>query len=400
MLHLEPNPRFPGVVGHLASLTQLQLKQCKLDLANWWDRDQAGRMLVAALSQCERLVHLSISELSYSAPGGTLTRYIPVPTAVIHQMQQLTYLELARIRLRGPDQDGPASEPLQALTQLVDLRPAEVNSAADGDRAEVTANMLPSCSLAGTHHLKCLVLSHCSIEPGVLDDQTRLQHLHIANCSMPGGGAGVAKLLSHLQPLQQLQHLQLTYSNLALTTRAGNPPVAAFSALTASSMLQHLDISSCTLPTGVWQHIFPAGRQLPHLQALNISRVKGSPGTYAAAPDISLLVSCCPGLQLLDMWGLQHGVGQLAPLQGLSGLQTLSLAVDDHTAVEGVQAVCQLTGLRHLRMDLPRSADVHGLQLWQLMQLQQLTALTFHGPWPVSCSQKKVSSFMNKVGWK
>jgi hypothetical protein len=70
-------------------------------------------------------------------------------------------------------------------------------------------------------------------------------------------------------------------------------------------------------------------------------------------------------------------------------LHTLSLAVDDHTAGEVLQAVCELTGLRQLNVHLPRFADVQGLP--QLLQLRQLTALTFDGPWAVIGPQRKVS---------
>ena len=83
------------------------------------------------------------------------------------------------------------------------------------------------------------------------------------------------------------------------------------SSLTASSKLQHLDVSVCTLPVwheGVWQHMFPAGWQLLVLQRLYISYVKQSYFTSAAPPDGSLLVSCFPELQCLDMRGLQHSL--------------------------------------------------------------------------------------------
>jgi hypothetical protein len=51
----------------------------------------------------------------------------------------------------------------------------------------------------------------------------------------------------------------------------GIPPAAAYAALTASSKLQQLDISSCVLPAGVWQYVFPVGRQLPHLQKFDMA---------------------------------------------------------------------------------------------------------------------------------
>jgi hypothetical protein len=53
-----------------------------------------------------------------------------------------------------------------------------------------------------------------------------------------------------------------------------------------------------------------------------------------------------------------------------------------------MQAVCQLTGLRELKIDLSCFADVEKLP--QLTQLQQLTTLTCDGPWAVARWRKKV----------
>ena len=51
----------------------------------------------------------------------------------------------------------------------------------------------------------------------------------------------------------------------------GNHPAAAFSALTASSKLQHLAVNWWTLPAGVGQHVFPSGRQLLNLRSLDLT---------------------------------------------------------------------------------------------------------------------------------
>jgi hypothetical protein len=105
---------------------------------------------------------------------------------------------------------------------------------------------------------------------------TQLQRLELVKCSIAGGPAGAAQLLSHLQALQQLTYLDV--NNLDLTGRldsdSASPPAAAYSSLTASSKLLHLDISWGVLPAGAWQHMFPAGKQLPHLRTLIISHVK------------------------------------------------------------------------------------------------------------------------------
>jgi hypothetical protein len=389
-VQLQPGEGFHGVLGvpaQVSGLTKLQLQQCAMldDAGPPWVLG-AGRagVLAAALLQPAGLVHLSISDLH-----GDLRPW-QLSAAVSQKLQQLTYLELARIRVGGLD------NLLQALTRLVDLRLAEVT--ADGGKASITASML-----SDTGHLTCLMLSRCDIEPGVLDGETQLQRLHLTNCSLVGGvsstpaAAHVAQLLSHLRAMQQLQQLQLTHMNLAQSVR-GSDTSAALSVLTASSVLQCLDIRWCTLPAGVWQHMFPAGRLHPHLQSLNISDVRGRCYSYMQPPEGSILDSCCPGLQSLDITGLQYSAELLALLQGLSGLHTLSLTVDERTAGERVPAVCQLTGLRRLTVSLPRFADVQEApQLRQLTQLQQLTALTFDGPWAVRWCQDKVR-LTRKVG--
>lgn len=86
-------------------------------------------------------------------------------------------------------------------------------------------------------------------------------------CCIPGGLAGIAALLSHLQHLQQISYLKfhMWYGN-----DGPSPPAAAYSALTASSRLQHLEISGqWPVPTGGRLQLFAAGRQLPHLTMLD-----------------------------------------------------------------------------------------------------------------------------------
>jgi hypothetical protein len=168
-----------------------------------------------------------------------------------------------------------------------------------------------------------------------------------------------------------------------------DPPAAAFSALTASSKLQHLDLRNCTLAPAVWQHVFPAGRQLPLLLSLNISWIRQPPDNNAAAgPHGSFLVSCCPSLQCLDIWGLQYSAELLGPLQGLSKLQSLHVQTDPGTdGWEPLELVCQLTGLRKLQADW-----VPDWLLLQLTQLKQLTELTYSG-------QRATGYFKAEVSW-
>ena len=250
---------------------------------------------------------------------------------------------------------------LRQLTALQDLRLKLSNDCT-----------IDGSVLAGAQHLTCLQLHGCDadvvIHPGVLAGKTQLQHLAVGYI-IDGGSAGVTELLSHLQHMQQL-----TYLSLNCTLEATAPAAADYSALTASSNLRLLDVRDCTVPVGAWQHIFPSGRQLPHLQVLEIGEMH-TPEGPAAAPEGSRLVSCCPGLQTLSMQQLQYSSELLAPLTGLSSLQELSLEPKNSLG-EGLEVVCQLTGLRRLELELPIEA---GDQLLQLTQLQQLTHLEYTG---------------------
>jgi hypothetical protein len=236
--------------------------------------------------------------------------------------------------------------------------------------------------LSGMCHLTRLAVLSAAFEPTALAGKPRLQHLELAVFTLqPPSASGVAALLSKLQQQTQLTYLDLEHS--VRTVEERNPPPAAYAALTASSKLQHLSISECRLPAGVWQHMFPAGRQLLHLTTLNISVIEQSSCGAMPAPEGSRLVSCCPSLQSLNMCYLRYRPQQLTQLQGLSGLHTLHLLTgtaqelaDNVPADTGqtLQAVCQLTGLRKLRLMVD---DAHTSRLvTQLQQLQRLPHLT------------------------
>jgi hypothetical protein len=358
-LQLQPGGGLHGVLGAAASvaaLKQLRLKDCIVVDSG------ASKGLAAALSQLPCLEHLCLNDVRVKPGAGPYIEPLKLLTAVFLRLQQLTHLELARIPVQGSEEATAALQPLQALTRLVDLRLEQI-----GDFS-ITPSML-----SGTQKLTRLQVKLGKLQPGALAGNTQLQHLQVTLCSLSGKAEA---LLSHLQPLQQLTNLCLSYS---CQFRADGPPAAACAALTASSRLQQLDLSGCQLPAGAWQHLFPAGRQLPQLQSLDVSLVKQPTSGYAAIPDISRLVSCCPSLQCLKLRGLQIEPNLLQGLSGLHTLQTLHL-----TAAEPMQqtldVVCQLTRLKQLHVDLTEPSQ-EGLML-QLTQLRQLTALTCRRCWP------------------
>lgn len=135
--------------------------------------------------------------------------------------------------------------------------------------------------------------------------------------------------MPQLQHLTQLTHLKLASDSVC----AGiNPPAEVFSALTASSKLQHLGVSYCRLPAGIWQHMFSTNRQLPHVRSLNMSWIFQTPrGGNIPAPEGGRLATCCPGLQSLEMPALRCNAEGLLPLTQLKHLTRL---VFDFPSVE------------------------------------------------------------------
>jgi hypothetical protein len=250
----------------------------------------------------------------------------------------------AEVQLIGPDEAGPGLQSLQTLTCLVDLRLEDVRN------DNITASML-----SGMRFLTHLDLSRqVQLEPSALAGKTRLQHLYLdLDCE---DAEDVAQLLSNLQHMQQLTHLYMQQGMFVGTVMG-----EAYSALTASSKLRYLDLSGFGLPAGAWQHVFPAGRQLPHLWSLNMWVVHSAPvgRRPVQALEGSCLVRCCPGLKSLRMGSVRHTAALLGPLSGLSRLQRLQLDDSDCTK-EGLGALCQLTGLKSLTVVIPSTLQDEG----------------------------------------
>jgi hypothetical protein len=269
-------------------LKQLRLQRCALL--------DGGNSLATALVQLPGLEHLSLMASQVGCAGIRSTS----PGGALQQLVQLTYLKIFDSELQDSNEAGLALQPLQAMHQLADLRLI-------CSRCSVTSSML-----CGACHLTRLELGGGAFDSGALAGKTKLQHLELDWCWLSGGAAVVAALLSQMQHLQQLTHLDLYYT---LRSQHATTPAAAYSALTASSKLQYLRLCECTLPAGVWQQMFPAGRQLPHLQSINLSEVMQPGGDYAPIPEGSCLGSCCPGLRYLDATWLTGTEEQLRSLR-------------------------------------------------------------------------------------
>jgi Leucine-rich repeat (LRR) protein len=372
-LQLQPGGGFQGVLGAAMPLQQLELECCTL-------LDGVDG-LASAVLQLPDLQHLNFVH-NMRPPGNHITRdTIHFPSSILQGLQQLTYLEL-KIFQGGPkgwESDATiCRRHLQGLTNLNNLQ--FTSNAVPVVRGSMLAGMSQLTCLKANTVMPCFPSKMKTIfQAEALEGKTQLQHLEITNYQRVVTGLiqfmqdGTAELLSHLGTLQQLTYLSLS------GTMGGTSPcwlVDAYSALTASTKLHHLNISGIDLQGGAWQYILPAGRQLPHLTALHFSdRAKASPSgdAYPTGPEGNTLVSCCPALRCLSMSGWQFSAALLASLTGLSSLKELRLQAE--AGSKGLEAVCQLTGLRQLHLgSLKRYDDAEGFPL-QLTELQQLTYL-------------------------
>ena len=359
-VQLQPGDGFQGVLGAAASvaaLKQLCLRNCELH-----DRH---RSLAALLELRTVLEHLSITGVTLGL--GMLRA--SCSTDVLQQLQCLTHLEFDEaVTFQGPTKAPATLHFLQALTRLADLRLVQEydrpRSWRESTDYTITADML-------SDNLTRLELFEAHIETGALAGKTLLQHLNLRRCASTDIAAGTAYLLLPLQHMQQLTHLDLNVSHIV--GPQATIPAAAFSALTASSGLQYLRITGTILPEGVWQHVFPAGRQLPRLQELCVTYISHPSGSPTQFPEGSRLVSCCPGLQALVYMRLQYSAGQLAALRGLTGLHKLVLREVEGSTGGEIGEVGQLTGLR--RLTLCTKHTIEGSL--QLTKLQHLTSLDY-----------------------
>jgi hypothetical protein len=175
--------------------------------------------------------------------------------------------------------------------------------------------------LARLHDLQVLISRHCLIQPISLSSLTKLHTLYLSYPSYDGPSTdqGARELLSALQYLKQLQHLEMFDCKMDTDQLEPRPGSAAeahapsqqqghgyecFSALTASSQLTalHITESGMPVPQAALEHMFTPGHVLPHLKVLFLS---GSRPCVGAAQIVSIAASC-PVLQQLTLLGVTH----------------------------------------------------------------------------------------------
>jgi hypothetical protein len=167
-------------------------------------------------------------------------------------------------------------------------------------------------------------------------------------------------LLGGLSRLQQLQRLDVQANEVVEWPQL--PPAASYAALTASSQLTALLLTDCSMQWDAAQHMFAAGRQLPHLQQLAVAPSaytlrEFSDGEYgqAALKGCSLrlqpgyaaqLAACCHNLQSLSLlWATsQTSAASLQPLTTLTRLTSLWVGGDGWSTAAAEAVLSRLTG--------------------------------------------------------
>jgi len=343
----------PSILAALTACTALRYLQVQHLFEPWEHGIEQPLTAPATLLQQQHLPHLSYLSLGgelQSAQdvlqGGlsTLTTlqdlelqgWCWVTEAALEALQHLQHL--TSLRLLDTDHnvwcgDAPRFTQLTALQQLV-LGYEEGPGGAFG--------CLNPAILSGLPQLHCMELynigfHHPASAPALLfeADDDMLPDLEL-----------VQQLLSILAGMQQLTQLSLQ----RVDSLAGAPVLQAYSALTASSALQHLDLSPACLGAGqgpqLWPLIFPPERQLQQLTALTLSHAT----PRLTSNDLDRVVQCCPALKNLDLVESLAAIQQqgepqvdLAALTRLRSLTLLALSgVTDDQASVGT--LVQLTG--------------------------------------------------------
>ena len=358
---IEATCGFRDVIQGCPKLTWLEL-DCNIS-------DPEGAF-VDCLCSLAHLQHLEVI---------TYEPYIEMRAAAMLHLNQLTYLNFEKLSLGSLNDLGN-------LTNLQELHLVVADDEVAVGPRSVTGLAFPG--LAFPASLKTLVLVS-SVEAAILSlAPPGLQDLRIG-WDVEGPEEGPDSFLCHVGRMQNLTRLSLQSSHTLDWPTSG----PAYSALTASSNLIVLELCDAHFPRGIWPHVFPDSRKLPHLTALVVSgsidngELISPPPPWCAA-DLRSLVSCCPSLCELETDCVQPGldVSELHKLTSLTrmflaycfGLDSLDIVTD---CMRGLSAVTQLHSLLLFTYIPERSPAC----LWPLTSLTTLTSL--------DCKWRDVSGF-------
>ena len=247
----------------------------------------------------------------------------------LRQLPKLSELQLSQAHLTAEDVTPVSNlECLQHLSVRV-LNRADTATIAAAVPAGLTAltlrclsavpvnpDMQEEVSLARLTHLqsfssRCLCTRFANLAGITGLQQLRLHH-PVGVFRQQLSQSGARDLLAAVQHLTQLQHLELQTCSLGCVVRLpqhqGADSFQCFSALTASTQLTALVLQDHVIlvPQAAFHHMFPAGRALPNLKVLHLSRTGYHPLSrqHVDTLQVGMIAASCPALQELTLRGV------------------------------------------------------------------------------------------------
>jgi hypothetical protein len=408
-----------------STLQHLLLQGCVLDWPPEAGLVPPGRMDGAATLQLQNLKQLHLQQLLPMAISTTadLSALQHLAPAAFQQMTGLTSLVLTQLNHYQPVLLGGLAGGLSCMQQLQELRVESLQLTAAAvmqlpssltllELAGAKQLYLSSSSMPGLDRLpnlqQLLIEGVRGFEPRLLFNMPKLQVLRLRISSsrfLPDGSTGTQDLLGALLCLQELQALDLRN---VLQHLLPDELLQAYAGLTASSMLQQLDLSACRFPPKCGQLLFApdssssssssrgsngagGGRRnasrLPHLRQLVLYRCEDPPGSVLQLHSLSSLVCCCPALADLAFWlrpgstssnnGGDSGGSDSGGSSGGSavGFRDAAARAGQRTFGLHLQALQGLTALTKLVVAGP---GVTNSQVAAVAQLQQLQSLAMY----------------------
>lgn len=385
----------------LTNLTSVTLSECLVTQPLWqpWPR-MTAELLASALKALPHLQRLSLEGLKGVADLRYMDRSLQLPDDMLCS---LAHAQLTHLQLTFDNVHDTSCGTLQHLTHMTSLQELLLGTSFNGSNPFKLyfgtpcgggPPPLPTSLAALTGLARLSIRCAYELEPSVLMGLTLLTRLDVVDTRI-SSTAAVADLLEWLPRLQCLRHLCLHNS---LTEYAAS--VEAYSALTANSLLQYLDLTDSALPMGVWQQVFPhnpghlEAPRLPNLRAAllkpsnrsyvslwGVGETPQHPACAMSSDDLEGLVQCCPVLgQLCVACANQYGDGSSVSLMPLVPLQHLRVLTIDGATSATMAHLVHLTNLGMLQLERSSIDIEHCRQLSALVRLEELRVpLEGHG---------------------
>jgi len=373
-----------GPLSSCSDLHSLTIKNCTIPAMKLSAMPMEGADQFAGLAQLVSLEHLSITpntchlsppdvSLQGSVLSGlfqltSLMLFYPAAVSGFSNLCALTALQELEVCLSV----NTTSAELENIHQLQNLTWLYLDCHTAPDLS-ITPEDTPGISQLPK--LKGIGLHNCEdFDPLLLQPLTQLEELQLRYAILSGGSAGAAALLAVLPELSCLTLLDLSSS---LTPGPVNP--AAYTVLSALPNLAAILLDECTLPAGMWHYLSEAGCVMPRLRTVSLTKVQAitihhfpwddSDDEDAPYYELCSLAACCPNLRQL---GLIQMLGGQLDLQALFELPLLEKLYVTPAHNHDMQSIAQLSWLRCLQLDPSRA----GMTDQGLLHLTALTALT------------------------